>query len=88
MMAFLRLLVGGFIILTVIYVALSRYSRAVRRSKLERWWAEAGRPGDRDAYVERGLKEYDGSLRRKLIFGVYIVPLCAVLLLIYLENFQ
>ena len=41
----------------------------------------------REAYVRHGLKDYDGSLRRKLILGVYVVPMALVGLIIYLVNF-
>ncbi|WP_306116757.1 MULTISPECIES: hypothetical protein [unclassified Roseovarius] len=88
MLAFGRLMFFGLIALTVIYVCLSFYSRSVRRGKLKTWWEEEGRPGDLDAYVEKGLAEYDGSLRRKLILGVYVVPICVVALIIYLTNFH
>ena len=87
MAALARLLVIGFVVLTVIYVSLSLYSRSVRRGKLEQWWEEEGRPGDRDAYIEAGMKQYDSSLRRKLILGVYVVPITLVAILIYLTNF-
>lgn len=88
MFALARLMVIGFIVLTVIYVALSLYSRAVRRGKLERRWQEEGRPGPLDTFVENGLEEYDSSVRRKLILGVYVVPVCVVALIIYLTNFH
>ena len=87
MFALARLMVIGFVVLTVIYIALSLYSRSVRRGKLKIWWEEEGRPGDLDTYVEQGLKDYDGSLRRKLILGVYIVPICLIALIVYLTNF-
>lgn len=82
-----RLIVVGFIVLTVIYVSLSFYSRAVRRSKLRQKWDEDIRRGDRDEYVRRGLKIYDRSLRRKLLWGVYIVPVVSIAVVIYLVNF-
>lgn len=88
MFALLRLSVIGFIVLTVIYVCLSFYSRAVRRGKLEAEWEEEGMTGDRDAFVRAGLEDYDGSLRRKLILGVYVVPVCLVIALIYFTNFH
>ena len=88
MIALARLLVIGFVVLTVIYVSLSLYSRSVRRGKLKVWWEEEGRPGDLETYVDQGLKDYDGSLRRKLILGVYVVPICVVSLIIYLTNFH
>lgn len=88
MFGFLRLAVIGLIVLTVIYVSLSLYSRSVRREKLEAEWDESGRDGDRDAFIEEGLREYDGSLRRKLILGVYIIPITLVAALIYFTNFH
>ncbi|MCR8549081.1 hypothetical protein M4578_14680 [Salipiger sp. P9] len=87
MLALARFLGIGFIVLTVIYVALSLWSRSVRRRKLELAWDEAQGPGPRDRFVEEGLKEYDHSLRRKLILGVYILPLCLIALITYLTNF-
>ena len=71
MMALLRLIVFGFLFLSVIYVALSLWSRSVRSGKLRAQWEEMGQPGDRDAFVKAGLEEYDGSIRRKLIFGLH-----------------
>lgn len=87
-----RLLFMGFIVLTVIYVCLSFYSRAVRRSKLKARWDVEGMDsddtrGDRDDFIQKGLEEYDGSVRRKLILGVYIVPTAVIAIIIYLTNF-
>ena len=88
MIALVRLVVIGFIVLTVIYVSLSLYSRSVRKAKLAEWWEEEGKPGEREAYVDAGLKDYEGSLRRKLIWGVYVVPIIAVAAIIYFTNFH
>jgi len=87
-LALARLIVVGFVVLTVIYLSLSFYSRSVRREKLRRKWDEDIRRGDRDAYVRRGLKIYDRSLRRKLLWGVYIVPVVTIAVVIYLVNFH
>ena len=87
-LALARLIIVGFIVLTVIYVSLSFYSRSVRRTKLCQKWDEDIRRGDRDAFVRRGLKIYDRSLRRKLLWGVYIVPVVTIALVIYLVNFH
>ncbi|MDM8165040.1 hypothetical protein [Roseovarius sp.] len=88
MAALAKLVVIGFIVLTVIYLCLSLYSRSVRKGKLAEWWEEEGRPGDREAYIDAGLKEYEGSLRRKLIWGVYIVPVVVISAVIYFTNFH
>jgi len=86
-MALIRLFVIAFAVLSIVYLSLSLYSRAKRRDKLEAEWDEGGVETPRDRFVQAGLKDYDGSLRRKLILGVYIVPLCLVVLIIYLVNF-
>jgi Ca2+/Na+ antiporter len=88
MFALGRLLVIGFLVLSVVYICLSLYSRAVRKDKLEAEWDEEIREGDREAFVKAGLEEYDGSLRRKLILGVYVVPLSLMTAIIYFTNFH
>lgn len=87
MIALLRFLLLGIVVLSVVYVCVSLYSRAVRRDKLEREWDEEIREGDRDAFIREGLEEYDGSLRRKLILGVYVIPMIVVGTIIYIVNY-
>ncbi|KAJ04371.1 hypothetical protein [Sulfitobacter mediterraneus] len=88
MFALARLVVVGFIVLTVIYVCLSFYSRAVRKGKLRQKWQVGPQKVDRETFVQRGLEKYDGSIRRKLILGVYVVPVVVVGVIIYLTNFS
>ncbi len=84
----IRLAVFAFLVMLIVYFALSWWSRSVRRSKLEDEWDEEGMTGDREAFIEQGLADYDGSLRRKLIFGVFVVPYLVIGVLIYVVNFQ
>jgi Na+/H+ antiporter NhaC len=86
--AILRLSVVAFIVMLVVYFILSAWSRSVRRGKLGEEWDEDVREGDRDAFIEQGLEEYDGSLRRKLILGVFVVPYLVIGVLVYVVNFQ
>jgi hypothetical protein len=88
MIGLLRLLLILLVIQTIAYVGLSFYSRGVRRRKLEDWWDEKGKTGNKEAFVERGLHVYDNSFRRKLILGVYIVPWVAIGALIYIVNYM
>ncbi len=88
MLVALRFLIPLLIVLTVLYVGVSIYSRRVRRGKLIARWEKKGMTGDRDAFVQRGLKKYDGSFRRKLILGIYVVPLGLIAILIYVSNFM
>ena len=87
MIGFIRLAVFGFLILSVIFVCLSFYSRAVRKGKLRSEWDAGPKDVDEDTFVQEGLAEYEGSLRRKLIWGVYVVPVVVVVLIIYLTNY-
>ncbi len=87
MIGFIRLFVMLLVALTVVYVSLSLYSRAVRRSKLKKKWHDGKQLVDRDTFVQRGLERYDGSIRRKLILLVYVVPVVVIALIIYLTNF-
>ena len=43
---------------------------------------------DRDVFVDEGLEHYSHSLRRKLIFGVYLIPLGLIALIFYLTNYS
>ena len=90
MIAFVRLAVFGFIAMSIAYLLLSIYSRSVRREALEKKWAaenpDGGDPDIRDAYIETGMKDYEKSLRKKLIWLVYVIPTIAVLVLLYLNQ--
>lgn len=88
MLGLLRLIVIGFVVLSLIYAGLSLYSRRVRRGKLQRKWQEGPRLVDRDSFVRRGLRKYDGSVRRKLLLGVYVISVTVVIVIIYLTNFS
>ncbi len=89
MLPLLRLLFMLMIVLTVVYVGISIYSRRVRRGKLAARWDEKDiLTVDRETFIDRGLKKYDNSIRRKLILGVYIVPLTAIVVLVYVTNFM
>ncbi len=85
--AIARLGLMGFVILSIIYVLVSIYSRSVRRERLENRWEAEEIGGDREEYVKNGLAEYDSSVRRKLILGVYVVPVIVIGTLIYVINF-
>jgi len=89
-MALIRLVVIGFVILSVIYFALSIYSRSVRRERLEKDWAEEN-PGStdmdaRDAAVEAGMADYEKGLRPKLLILVYLIPTILVIAALVVTN--
>ncbi|SEQ35805.1 hypothetical protein [Thalassovita taeanensis] len=91
-MGFVRLAIVGAVVMSLTYLVVSIYSRSVRREKLEKRWdakvAEGDDVGPRDAYIERGMRKYDDSLRKRLILLIFVVPILVVVVLIYLNNFS
>jgi len=89
-MGFIRLVIFGFIGLTVIYFSVSIYSRSVRKERLEREFdadhPDSGASDARDAFVSKGLQAYDASIRPKLIGLVYVVPTVVIGAIIYIIN--
>ncbi len=88
MVALVRLGLLGAVVLTVVYVIVSLYSRSVRRGKLEQEFDQSEMTGDRDDFIAQGLAQYEKSLRRKLILLVYVIPVLLVCALVYVVNFM
>jgi hypothetical protein len=89
-MGLIRLVVFGFIGLSVVYFAISVYSRSIRREKLEDQWAEDN-PGDSDSverenFIESGMAEYNAGIRPKLILLVYVIPALLVIASLIIRN--
>jgi len=89
-MGFIKLSIFGFIGLTIIYWSISLFSRSVRKEHLEETFDAAhpdgAAPAERDAFVADGLKDYDSSIRPKLIGLVYVVPTLVIGTIIYTIN--
>jgi len=84
----IRVLALGFIGLTLIYLFLTFRARWRCRECLEEEFDAGGIDGDRDVYIAAGLLEYQGSLRKKLFLGVYVVPIVVIGILVYVINFM
>ena len=85
-LGWLRLIVFGFVGLTIVYWLVSIYSRSVRRETLEKRFDAGDVEGDRDAYIQAGMADYERGLRKRLIWLVYIIPMVAMGLTIYFVN--
>ncbi|WP_227271862.1 hypothetical protein [Roseobacter weihaiensis] len=85
-MVLARIMALALVALSVVFVSLWFYARAARREKLEAQWDENQGPGRRESFVKAELHAYEGPLKRKLIWGVYVIPLCLIALLIYVTN--
>ena len=87
-LGWIRLWVIGVIALTVVYFLVSVYSRSVRREWLEKRFDAGGIEADRDAYIEEGMMRYEKSLRRRLLWLIYILPTLGFIAIVYILNFQ
>lgn len=87
MIGLLKLIGFGFLGLSVIYLVVRAYALSVTRERLERDF-DRGQDGDIDAYIATGLSEYRRSLRYKLLWLVYILPIAVIILTAYLVNSQ
>ena len=88
MIGILRLVVFGFIALSVVYLLVTIYARSVRRETLEKEFDAGGIEGARDAFIAAGMKDYHSSLRRKLLLLVNIMPMAVIGVTIYFVNYQ
>jgi flagellar biosynthesis/type III secretory pathway M-ring protein FliF/YscJ len=84
----IRLVVFLFVVLTVIFVLWSLLARGAERRRLAQEWELEGMAGDREAHMREGLAVYERSLRRRLIFGVYLVPLAVIGTIVYVVNYM
>jgi hypothetical protein len=82
----LRLFAMALIAMTVVYFVVGLYSRSVRREKLEKRWVAEDMQGDRDLWIEEGMKAYDKGLKKRLLWLIYIIPIAAFWIIIYFVN--
>ncbi len=77
-MGLIRLIVFGFLALSVLYVVISIYVRSLYREHLENEWAEqhpdSTDTAARDAFVDAAMQEYRRTLWPKLVLLVYVIP--------------
>ena len=77
-----------FAVLTGIYLALSAYQRWEENKRLQSEYdANPDQELDRDTFIARGMQEYEGSLKRNLLIGVYGLPLAAFVVLYVLAEY-
>ena len=89
MIGFLRAIVIWAVVGAVAYFVLRIYARSLRREALEKEW-DAAPQGDaeaRDAFIDKGMAEYEGSLRNRLLVIIFVLPFIAIAVLLYLVNY-
>lgn len=84
----IRLWVFALIGMTVVYFLVGIYWRSLRREELEKRFDAGGIDGDRTAYIENGMAEYEKGLKKRLLWLIYIIPTVVFVAIVYILNFQ
>jgi hypothetical protein len=75
-------------VLSAIYIGLSWYMRWERTRRLEDDFASGEGGGlTREDYIAKGMADYDRSWERKLLLGVFILPILVALALAIVANY-
>lgn len=75
-------------VLMAIHFALDWWLRRERARRLKRKHAQGyGGRLSRDEYLQQGLAAYDRSWGRRLLVGIYVVPILIALGLVLLANY-
>lgn len=92
MIGLIRNIVIVFLILTIVYVILSLWGRFRERARLRsdyRAQTELFRESEtEEAFIARGMMQYNRSLRPKLFLFVYAIPGGLAALLIWLAQYS
>ena len=86
MIFWIRSLVIVFAILTAIYLILTLWMRLRHRAKLVDEFNTTKPSITKRDYISAGMLKYNKSLRAKLAFLVYIIPLILTIILLYLAQ--
>lgn len=93
MIALIRLFLLVFLAEAVFYLLLRLYLRSTRREALEQEYDRrhpdaAGDSPPRRVFVRRAMRGFDRSLKTRLIGAVFVIPTIAIMVIIYLVNWQ
>ncbi len=87
MLGFIKNLVMTFAALTAVYAALTYIGRKRAADKVRGEYADSGTQLSQTDFMDQGIARYQKSLRRRLIIGVYLIPLFFAGVLIYLAQY-
>jgi hypothetical protein len=87
MAGWIRNLVIIFAILSAVYALLVVTANIRQRQKLRIDYHGEKDVESKSEFIDRGLRQYNRSLRPKLLLGVYLIPLAIAILLIWLAQY-
>ncbi|UWQ20011.1 hypothetical protein [Jannaschia sp. W003] len=88
MLLLVRILAVVLVIQTVVFWSLLLYLRWGERDRLEAEWERERPPLPRERYVTNGLETHGRRTRRRLLVGVYAIPMAVIVALIWWLNYS
>ncbi len=73
-----------FVLLTFVYIGLTLTNRLREKDRLKDAFPTAETELQKEDFIDAGMAKYNKSLKAKLVFGVYLIPIALLALLIYL----
>lgn len=75
-------------VLSVIYIALAAYARYDTRKRLQSEHASGAGGGlNKEDYIEMGLAAYERSWQKRALYGVFVFPMAAAIVLILIAAY-
>ena len=75
-------------VLSAIYIALDSYMRWDRERRLAAEHVSGvGGSSTREEYIAKGMAKYEQSWERKLLYGIFLLPIVVALLIALIANY-
>lgn len=87
MVGWIRNIIIIFAILSAVYALLTVTANIRQRQKLRSEYHGETEIESKEAFVERGLRQYNRSIRPKMLLGIYFIPMVIMGLLIWLAQY-
>lgn len=87
MLIWVRNIVIIFAILSIIYALLSATANIRQRHKLSSDYKTYKGSESKSEFIENGLKDYNRSIKPKMLLGIYLIPLIVTVALISLAQY-
>lgn len=85
-MGLIRVFALLFVALLLLYLVLRVALSFRERERLGREWDQSNLGGTREDHVRAGMDLYVRSLRRRLLWGIIVVPMAGLAVLLYVLN--
>ena len=87
MVGWIRNIVIIFAILSAVYAVLTVTANIRQRQKLRSDYHDNADIETKSDYIERGLREYNRSIKPKMLLSVYLIPFIVLVTLIWLAQY-